>query len=139
MGMTVGNYIKYLWLLVCISIILEHTNGVDNMSELKLGERTAGFIEGYAAALWDIELSLIRDKDGHCKTYDPMQVNIEDGTMHSYVFNMKDGGRHHQISQYSSIEDIRKTLLTETIQNISDEASFDSGMQFKPRVGRMVG
>ena len=70
------------------------------------------FIEGYAKALWDLSLAFDWI-DVHRKSYDPM--TIEDGTMHSYVFNMKDGGRHHPISQYKDKDEVCNILLEEAI------------------------
>jgi hypothetical protein len=76
------------------------------------------YIEGYAAALQDILFVLTGDTDC-AKSYDPM--TCESNVMHSYAFDMKDGGRHHEVSQYKSIEDIKKTLLEQVLYEIKCE------------------
>ena len=68
------------------------------------------FLEGYAAALQDLQYELTGD-NGCSKHYDPM--TCEATVMHSYAFNMKDGGRHHPVNEYQNVENIRKTLLDE--------------------------
>lgn len=78
-----------------------------HFAESQLGK---GFLEGYANALQDIMKGLTGDNS--CgKLYDPMTVS--DGVMHSYAFNMKDGGRHRPLTDYSCIGDICNTLLEE--------------------------
>lgn len=77
-----------------------------------LSDDGASFIEGYATALWSLALAL-GWRDGHCKSYDPM--SIKDGVLHSYVFDMKDGGRHHPISDYKDKEEVCDVLLQEAI------------------------
>lgn len=82
------------------------------MTQTTLSNEDARFIEGYAAALWS--LALVFDwVDGHCKSYDPM--TIKSGTMHSYVFDMRDGVRHHPMSDYKDKEEICNVLLEEAI------------------------
>lgn len=58
-------------------------------------------IEGYAKALTDLLWEVTGDTPA-MKTYDPM--TIRDGVMHSYAFNLKDGGRHHPLQDYESAE-----------------------------------
>jgi hypothetical protein len=75
------------------------------------------FLEGYAAALQDLQLALTGDN--FCsKHYDPM--TCEATIIHSYAFNMKDGGRHHEVSDYESLEEIQKTLMEETLTAIKE-------------------
>jgi hypothetical protein len=85
------------------------------MSELRLTFAEERFIEGYAAALQNLEYKVTGDC-GSSKSYDPMTV--EGTTMHSYAFSMKDGGRHHSVTDYESVKEILDTLLKETTDNI---------------------
>lgn len=78
------------------------------------------YVEGYAAALQDI-LRLLTGEDGCAKSYDPMTVSRCGRTLHSYAFDMLDGGRHHAVSDYAGIEDITATLLREVEATIRDE------------------
>jgi hypothetical protein len=77
------------------------------------------FIEGYATALKDLEQRLTGD-NGCSKSYDPM--TCEEKVMHSYAFDMKDGGRHHPVADYGSVEEILSTLLGETASSLSQQA-----------------
>ena len=71
------------------------------------------FIEGYATALADIMRKL--SGESPCsKSYDPMM--IEGMTAHSYAFDMKDGGRHHDLSLYEDVGEIMDTLLKEAVE-----------------------
>jgi hypothetical protein len=83
----------------------------------KLTHSQQRFLEGYAAALQDLEYRLTGD-NSCSKSYDPMKC--EDEIMHSYAFNMKDGGRHHLVKDYKDFEEIKTTLLEETAYNISE-------------------
>lgn len=82
---------------------------------LILTNREEGFIEGYARACADL-IFLMTGESPCGKSYDPMTVR--DGTMHSYAFDMKGGGRHHSIQDYSGIDEITATLLLETYGDI---------------------
>lgn len=74
-----------------------------------------GVIEGACKALWWLRLAAL-DGDGHCKSYDPGTV---DGvTLHSYVFDLPDGGRHHDLSAYESAEDVVRDLVTEMVNEV---------------------
>jgi hypothetical protein len=73
------------------------------------------YIEGYAAALRDIMYELTGD-DLCLKSYDPM--TCEDTVMHSYAFDMKDGGRHHDVKDYEDVEEIKRILLWQIVSEI---------------------
>ena len=62
------------------------------------------YIEGYAAALQDILFELTGDNNCS-KRYDPMVC--EKDMMHSYAFDMKDGSRHHPVSDYETVDEIK--------------------------------
>jgi hypothetical protein len=83
----------------------------------KLTHDQQRFLEGYSAALQDIEYRMTGD-NGCSKAYDPMKC--EEEIMHSYAFNMKDGGRHHPVKDYEDLEDIKRILLNETAWNIAE-------------------
>lgn len=70
------------------------------------------FIEGYAKALDDMMLAMTGDSPS-AKSYDPM--TIEGAVMHSYAFNMKDGGRHHPVTDYASVSEICGLLCDEAV------------------------
>ena len=72
-------------------------------------------LEGYAAALQDL-LFKVTGENYCSKIYDPM--TCEPTVMHSYAFDMKDGGRHHYVKDYRSIEEIKDILMDETITAI---------------------
>jgi len=82
-----------------------------------LKERESGYIEGYAAALHDLYVKL--GGESMCsKSYDPMHVTDQ---MHSYAFDMKDGGRHHDFSDYDDLHEVRRTLLSEVLEWIEGD------------------
>ena len=86
---------------------------------LKLDNLQASHIEGYAQALTDLMYNLTGDNPCN-KSYDPMQIDLERQIMHSYAFDMKDGGRYHDISDYESITEIKETLLKEAVEWFND-------------------
>lgn len=57
----------------------------------------------------------VADSVGY-KTYDPL--TIEGNVAHSYVFDLEDGGRHHEFTDYDSLVD---SLTNEVIRDIFDE------------------
>jgi hypothetical protein len=81
-----------------------------------LNENEQRYIEGYAAALQDILYKLTGDN--FCsKNYDPM--TCKSTIMHSYAFDMKDGGRHHNVKDYESLEEIKEILISEILREIN--------------------
>lgn len=83
---------------------------------LKLTPEQRQFVEGYATALQDIKYRLT-GSDDCSKSYDPM--TCEETVMHSYAFDMKDGGRHHPTRDYRDVEEILSTLLEETVRGLT--------------------
>ena len=78
---------------------------------------TALIIEGYALACTDLIRKLTGDSPCS-KTYDPMVI---DGMKaHSYAFNMKDYGRHHDLTLYENVGEILEDLLKETTEWLED-------------------
>ena len=80
---------------------------------------TALMIEAYALACTDIMYAMT--KDSPCaKSYDPMR--IEGMTAHSYAFDLKDGGRHHDLTEYESVGEILEYLVKETLECVESAA-----------------
>ena len=82
---------------------------------MKLTEKQTGEIEGFAQALQRMIFS-ITGENIIGKHYDPMTIG--DGVMHSYAFDMKDGGRHHKLSDYESIDEIKDVLLNNALEYV---------------------
>ena len=76
------------------------------------------FLEGYALACADIMWKLTNNTP--CgKSYDPLM--IEGNILHSYAFEFKDGGRHHDATLYNCVGEIMEDMLKETIDWVKDE------------------
>lgn len=82
-------------------------------SKLRLTYDEERQIEAYAEAL-DAMMRELTGESPSAKRYDPMTV--EGGVMHSYAFNMKDGGRHHPVTDYASVDEIKSVLLQEAAE-----------------------
>lgn len=82
------------------------------VSNLRLTYDQERYIEAFAEAL-DAMMFELTGESPSAKRYDPMTV--EAGVMHSYAFNMKDGGRHHPVTDYASIDEIKAVLLKEAV------------------------
>lgn len=85
-------------------------------------EREAGYIEGFAAACDRMILNLTGDSFSG-KSYDPATVDLRSATIHSYAFNLKDGGRHHPLADYESIAEICGFMANEALEAIKDHQS----------------
>jgi len=74
-------------------------------------------LEAYAQALYDVWLAL-GVQDGHHKSYDPLTIErtTHRTVAHSYVFDLWDGGRHHEWD--GEPEALRKALLEEAVMSI---------------------
>ena len=55
-----------------------------------------------------------------------MQVSADGVTMHSYAFDMLDGGRHHPVAGYRDASHICEVLLAEGIGMIAEEQGYIS-------------
>lgn len=89
---------------------------------MQIGEREAGFIEGAAWALADIMGRMTGDHPG-AKSYDPMTVELRARMMHSYAFDMRDGGRHHPFDDYKDHFDAASVLVDEAVEWIRSDES----------------
>ena len=79
----------------------------------RLTEKQKNYLKGYAEALQDM-MRRLTGEDTCGKSYDP--IDFSDGFIHSYAFDMKDGGRHHPLSDYKDLDDISDTLLNEAVE-----------------------
>ena len=85
---------------------------------MKVSERQAGHLEGYAKALNDLLIDITGDSFS-AKSYDPMTVDIKQGVMMSYAFDLKDGGRRHPLHEYESVDEITHMMRSEVLQEIN--------------------
>lgn len=97
-----------------------------NIDELNLTEQhKKDVLVWYANKLWKM---LIRTgiSDTHCKSYDPLEFDDEERVVHSYVFDLHDGGRHHEYKTLREVEDgldlnALETLKLEIARNCKGE------------------
>jgi hypothetical protein len=71
-------------------------------------------LEAYVQGLYDV-LRALGVQDGHCKHYDPLTV--EGDTLHSYVYDLTNGGRRHSRVGKTQAE-VCQMFLDETIAEI---------------------
>ena len=67
-------------------------------------------LEWFAKKLWYIGELASDDTEFYGKSYDPLF--IEGDIAHSYVFDLQDGGRHHE---FESLEQIETDMIQEVI------------------------
>jgi hypothetical protein len=83
-----------------------------------LTDKQKDLLTGYANALQDLMLELTGEN--HCaKRYDP--IDFSEGKIHSYAFDMKDGGRHHPLSDYKDVDEIKDVMLKEVSKSIKED------------------
>jgi len=89
-------------------------------SDLLTDAHARGWIEGAAMAL--AQLMRRKTGDSPCgKSYDPMVIWVEKGEITSYAFDLKDGGRHHPISDYDDLGELLGIMVTETMGWLEDD------------------
>lgn len=91
------------------------------MKELTKEEQD--YLKGYAEALQNILHKITGDEPCY-KSYDP--IDFWKGKIHSYVFDLKDGGRHHPLSDYESIDEIKEWMLKQVKEEIEEEFESDN-------------
>jgi len=57
--------------------------------------------------------------DYHCKSYDPL--DFWEDQVHSYVFDMEDGGRHHN---YKNLQHVECMIIAETIEKLKQDFTY---------------
>lgn len=82
--------------------------GIIDMS-MDIEHLTAPEVEAYAAGVWDCML-MLGMQDGHGKTYDPLTIETTHVSgrepiivAHTYVFDLWDGGRHHECKSLAQL------------------------------------
>ena len=83
----------------------------------KLSKKEQEYLKGYAQALQDI-MWRMTGENGCAKRYDP--IDFSEDKIHSYAFDMKDGGRHHPLSDYKDIDDIKECMAKEAEEWLRD-------------------
>jgi hypothetical protein len=76
------------------------------------------FVEGFASGVATFLATLISCWGDHRKSYDPLRVNIDRNTISSYLFDLKEGGRGHDISSFSSVDDLLQTIIKEAQEKL---------------------
>lgn len=87
------------------------------MSMEKMSPAQASFLTGYANALQDVLLA-VTGANSCGKAYDPMTINLLEGVIYSYAFNLRRGGRAHPLIDFESTEEIRKLMLSEVVEQL---------------------
>lgn len=75
-------------------------------------------LEWFAFKVWVMMNEGGGDPDYSGKSYDPLTVDLESsggGTAHSYVYNFRDGGRHHP---FHSLRELEQWITEEGIQAV---------------------
>jgi hypothetical protein len=88
-----------------------------NTNTMKLTESDKYFLKGYAEAIQDM-LYKLTCENTCAKSYDP--IDFDKTTIHSYAFNLKDGGRHHPLSDYESVQEVCNLMVTEAEEIIKE-------------------
>ncbi len=60
--------------------------------------------------------------DGHSKSFDPLSFSDDGSKVHSYVFDLHDGGRHHS---FTSFADIEARVIDETADAIGRDCNIE--------------
>ncbi len=84
---------------------------------MNLDEKQIAYLKGYAMAIQDVMMN-ITGENTICKHYDPLEVDNK--YLHSYAFDLKDGGRHHPLEDYNYIEEITECMLNEGVEWIKE-------------------
>lgn len=77
---------------------------------MKLTKADEEYLRGYAQALQDV-MRKMTGGNTCCKSYDP--IEFDTNVIHSYAFDLKDGGRHHPLADYENREEITGYMLNE--------------------------
>ena len=63
-------------------------------------------------------LKVFTGDNGISKHYDP--IDFDDTYIHSYAFDLRDGGRHHPLNDYKDICDLISVMLNEVCDEIKN-------------------
>lgn len=78
----------------------------------------AQVLEWFAFKVWIGDNEGSGDRDYGGKSYDPLTIELDTrggGVAHSYVYNFRDGGRHHP---FHSLHELEEWLTEEAIQSV---------------------
>ena len=91
------------------------TNTYKTIDDLPLSElQKRCVLEWLAWKAWDILIEL-GIEDGYGKSYDPLLIEAD--KCHSYIFDLGDGGRHHD---YETLREIEEKLMKEVVEEIKE-------------------
>jgi len=76
----------------------------------------------YATALQDL-LRVVTGSSTCAKSYDPMTFDFERQCIYSYAFDLKRGGRHHDFSDFASIDELRALMLRDVAQYLQEKST----------------
>ena len=80
-------------------------SNIRNINDLPLNDEQKKFVlEWFAYKLWEIIEEGGGDPEYYGKSYDPL--TIEGNIAHSYVFDLEDGGRHHEFRDFRHLEEM---------------------------------
>lgn len=80
---------------------------------MELEQHQKDYLAGYAMAIQEM-MYMLTGNNTCAKYYDP--ISFDENYIRSYAFDLKDGGRHHPLSDYSSVEEITNLMLKEGVQ-----------------------
>jgi len=78
----------------------------------KLTKEEAQYLRGFAEALQSMMFS-ITGNNTIAKHYDPFTYDENVHIILSYAFDLKSGGRKHELSEFESVEEIKELMLQE--------------------------
>ena len=93
--------------------------GPHTLEDLGLDPMTkARVLEWYAFKIWVADNEGSGDQEYGGKSYDPLTIELDTrggGVAHSYVFDFRDGGRHHV---FHSLAELEEWLTEEAITSV---------------------
>ena len=84
----------------------------------ELTEKEKWYLKGYACALQRTMYELTGDNTCS-KSYDP--ISFGDGYIASYAFDLKNGGRRHELSEFANIGEMEMLMLNQACEWIRYE------------------
>ena len=94
----------------------------DSIDDLPINEhQKACVLERLAQRLQKTKIAKNMDIWQYCKSYDPLDIDVEHKVAHSYVMNMNDWWRHHD---FKSMKDIDDCIFNEFFNEIEKEIEY---------------
>lgn len=91
----------------------------------ELTEKEKWYLKGYACALQQAMYELTGDNTCS-KSYDP--ISFGDGYIASYAFDLKNGGRRHELSDFVDSGEIETLMLNQACEWIRSEIGYYADM-----------